>query len=258
MDFVTLHQCFKEESVDDPIIIEFLHNWLPKKVKYLANEVAVEMNTKLRNDDFEAITGKLIILIVEKIEEVEPGVPFRSWICQSTKWVTKNFIRKKKAILIDTSENNNSISNFCTEEELDDFMNEEHSLDSTMLIQFALEDFNMTIDQLSDKTRINIQTLKKIINGKMMPWKLTIEEVAQILHTLNISIDEFIKGLKNKTIIINSKDVNIDGIQLPRAKNMNKREQKKAMIDMEKQIMVQDEAEERDEFIQTLKNFVNR
>lgn len=110
MDFVTLHQCFREESVDDPILIEFLHNWLPKKVKYLANEVAVEMNSKLRNDDFEEITGKLVMVVFEKIQQIEPGIPFRSWICQAVKLLTRNFIRKKKAILVDTSENNNQIS----------------------------------------------------------------------------------------------------------------------------------------------------
>lgn len=109
MDFVTLHQCFKEESVDDPMLIEFLHNWLPIKVKYLANEVAIKMNTKLKNDDFEEITEQLIFLILDKINEIEPGVSFRSWICQAIKFRTRNFIRKKKAILVDTSENNNLI-----------------------------------------------------------------------------------------------------------------------------------------------------
>lgn len=110
MDFVTLHQCFKEESVDDPILIEFLHSWLPLKVKYLANEVATKMNTKMKNDDFEEITEQLIFVILEKINEIEPGIPFRSWVCQAIKFLTQNFIRKKKAILVDTSETNNVIS----------------------------------------------------------------------------------------------------------------------------------------------------
>lgn len=180
---------------------------------------------------------------------------------------SNSFIKKPKLVTIETvkeitnmtfEERKEHRTSFCLDEELHELMNQDYSLDSTMLIQFALEDFNMTIHQLSDKTRINEKLLKKIIDGKIMPWKLKVEEVAQIIRTLNIPIDEYIKGLKNKTIIIESKDINIDGIQLPRAKNMTKREQKKAMIDMEKQIMIQDEAEERDEFIQTLKSFVNR
>jgi RNA polymerase sigma-70 factor, ECF subfamily len=110
MDFITLHQCFREESVDDPILIEFLHGWLPNKVKYLANEVAISMNTKLKNDDYEELTGQLICIVYEKIEKIDPGISFRSWICKAIKFLTQNFIRKKKAILVDTSESNNLIS----------------------------------------------------------------------------------------------------------------------------------------------------
>lgn len=180
---------------------------------------------------------------------------------------SKNFIKKPRLVTIETLKEITNITNeerkehifsFCSEDELNELMKQDDSLDSTMLIQFALEDFNMTVEQLSDKTKIKVQILKQFIDGKMMPWKLKVDEIAQIIRILNISVDEFIKGLRNKTIIIDSKEINIEGIQLPRAKNMTKREQKKAMIDMEKQILLQDEAEEREEFIQTLKSLVNR
>jgi hypothetical protein len=177
------------------------------------------------------------------------------------------FIKRPKILTVENVKNisnmssehrKEQISTFCSEEELHELMNKDDSLDSTLLIEFALEDFNMSVDKLSDITRINVIILKKIINGKLMPWKLKVEEVAKIIQTLNISVEEYIKGLKNKTIVIDSKDISIEGIQLPRAKNMTRKEQKRAMIEMEKQIMIQDEAEERDMFIQTLKNFVNR
>ena len=106
MDFDILYLCFKENR-DDPVLKEFLHNWLPKKVSYLANEVA---NGRLRNSDFEEIKGKLIELIFEKIDRIEPGQSFRSWICKAIKFLTKNYIRKKKAELIDISEEDNKIS----------------------------------------------------------------------------------------------------------------------------------------------------
>lgn len=109
MDFNILHQCFQNESVNNSIFKEFLHKWLPNKVKYLAREVAVEMNTKLRNDDFEELTGQLIILIFDKIEKIEPGIPFRSWVCKAIKLQTRNFIRRKKPILVDTTDNSNPI-----------------------------------------------------------------------------------------------------------------------------------------------------
>lgn len=181
--------------------------------------------------------------------------------------ISKNFIKEPQLVTIETlkkistmksKERKEHISSFCTEEELHDLMEPSYSLDSTLLVQFALEDFDITIEQLSDKTKIKVKTLKQIIEGKMMPWKLKVEEIAQMIRTLNISVDEYTRGLKNKTIIVDSKDINIEGVQLPRAKNMTKSEQKKAMIDMEKQILLEDEAEERDEFIQTLKSFVNR
>lgn len=180
---------------------------------------------------------------------------------------SKNFSKKPQLFTIDnlkdyinmtTQERKEIVSSFCSEEEIDELMKKDYSLDSTMLIQFALEDFNMTIDQLSDKTRVKKETLKEIVTGKLLPWKLKVEEILQIIHTLNISIDEFVKGLQNKTIIVDSKDINISGIQLPRAKNMTKREQKRAMIDMEKQIIIQDEKREREKFIQALNSFVNR
>ncbi|RFB11460.1 hypothetical protein DZB84_20550 [Bacillus sp. HNG] len=180
---------------------------------------------------------------------------------------SKNFIKKPQLFTIDnlkdyinmtSQERKEIVSSFCSEEEINELMNKDYNLDSTMLIQFALEDFNMTIDQLSDKTRVKKETLKEIVTGKLLPWKLKVEEILQIIHTLNISIDEFVKGLKNKTIIVDPKDINISGIQLPRAKNMTKREQKRAMIDMEKQIIIQDEEREREKFIQTLNSFVNR
>ncbi|WP_047982119.1 RNA polymerase sigma factor [Ornithinibacillus contaminans] len=109
MDFNDLYHCFKKESFNDPILKSFLHHWLPKKVRYLANETAATMGTKLRNDDYEEITGQLILLVFEKIDKIEPGIPFRSWICQAIKFLAKNFIRKKKEALVDTTENNNPI-----------------------------------------------------------------------------------------------------------------------------------------------------
>jgi hypothetical protein len=150
------------------------------------------------------------------------------------------------------------IFSYCNENELEEFMNDEYRPDATMIIQFAIEDISISIEELSNRTQIRHDELKNLINGKRMPWKLDVNEIVNIVRTLNISIFDFIEAVKRKNIVINSKDINISGIHLPRAKNLSRREQKKAMIELERQIAIQDEIEERDHFIEELKNFVNR
>lgn len=183
---------------------------------------------------------------------------------------TNNFIKKPNLFTVENlkeiaemspEDRKESISTFCTIEELeelDSLTGDNSGLDISTLIQFAMEDAGFNIDQLSSKAKINKENLKELISGKKMPWKLELEEIIKLINTLHLSIDEFIQGTREKTIIINSRDINISGIQLPRANNITKREQKKAMIEMERQIIVQDELEEREEFIQTLKNLVSR
>jgi RNA polymerase sigma factor (sigma-70 family) len=109
LDFEILHNCFLGESNDERILKDFLHKWLPVKVKYLAGQEAQLKHTKLRNSEYEEITGKLIELIFERIQFINPGKPFRSWICKAIILQTRNYIRKKKEMIIDTSEENNMV-----------------------------------------------------------------------------------------------------------------------------------------------------
>ena len=167
-----------------------------------------------------------------------------------------------KIAKMSSKERRQSLLSWCSEEELDNLENEllkeEYSLDSTMLLQFALEDLGISVERLSEETRIDKKYLTDLLSGKLLPWKLKVDQVVTLLQILGISINEFTKGLRQKRIIVRNKDVNIEGVQLPRAKSLTKREQKRAMIEMEKQIMVHEEMEEREEFIQRLTSFVSR
>jgi hypothetical protein len=150
------------------------------------------------------------------------------------------------------------VYSYCDEKELTEFMNEEYKPDAAIILQFAIEDLSIGVEELSKKTKIKHDELKNLINGKKMPWKLKVEEIVNIINILDISTSDFIDAVKRKNIAINPKDLNISGIHLPRAKNLNKKEQKKAMLELERQIAIQDEIEERDHFIEELKCFVNR
>lgn len=109
-DFDYLHQCLLQQCFDDPIVKEFIYKWLPKKVKYLASQEAVKMNSRLNNDDFQDIAQHVAILMYNKLETINPGIPFRSWMCKAIQLATKNFIRKKnKEDSVDTTECNNLI-----------------------------------------------------------------------------------------------------------------------------------------------------
>ncbi|OLN21331.1 hypothetical protein BTO30_15585 [Domibacillus antri] len=110
-DFHSLHHCLKNQSVDEPIINEFLYVWLPNKVRYLANQEAIVMGEKLTNNDFEEIVQMVFLLIIEKIDQIVPGIPFRSWICRAIQLGTKNYVRKKrKEVSVDHTEDQNKIA----------------------------------------------------------------------------------------------------------------------------------------------------
>jgi RNA polymerase sigma factor (sigma-70 family) len=110
MDFEALHNCFSGKLDDEHIFKDFLHTWLPGKVKYLAGQEAQSMGAKLRNSEYEEITGMLIELIFDRIHHINPGISFRSWICKAIKFQTRNYIRKKKEIIVDTSEDDNKVA----------------------------------------------------------------------------------------------------------------------------------------------------
>ncbi|OLN21330.1 hypothetical protein BTO30_15580 [Domibacillus antri] len=164
----------------------------------------------------------------------------------------------KEIMNLNSTERKKTVDEFWDEEDIEDLSRYDYSPDSTMLIQFAVEEHCIKIENLSKKTKIQIDILKDLIKGKLMPWKLKAEEVLTLINILDIPCDDFIKGIVNKKITVSLKQLKISGMHLPRAKNLSQKEQKKAMIEMERQIAIQDEEEERDIFIQELKNLVNR
>ncbi|WP_047982118.1 hypothetical protein [Ornithinibacillus contaminans] len=182
---------------------------------------------------------------------------------------SKNFTKKPNLFTINnlkdianmsSKERKERILEFCTEEELnelDRLSTKNMNLDSSTIIEFAMDDMGLDSEHLSEKVKINSHTLKEILNGKIFPWKLEIDQVLNLLSTLNIPVNDFINGMREKSIIISNKDINISVPHLPRAKGLTKKQQYKAMVDMEKQILIQDEEKEREEFIQTLRKFVN-
>lgn len=175
---------------------------------------------------------------------------------KKTKTLTINDV--KELMKLSDKELTEAVDYHWKSEELKELEANSHLLDSTLLIQFALEDHKIQLEKLSKKSNISIDTLKSIIKGKIFPWKLRVEEIFSLISALEIPIDDFIEGLLNKEIFIESKQLQISGLHLPRAKNLSQVKQKEAMLEMERQIAIQDEEEERETFIQDLKNLVNR
>lgn len=151
-----------------------------------------------------------------------------------------------------------TIDSFWEEDDLYELDNEEYKPDSTILIQFAIEDLSLNAQDLSEKTKITLENIMGLLKGTILPWKIEVEKMYRLVSFLNIEPDEFIQGLKYKTIIIQNKDLNLNGLHLPRAKNLSEKEKKRALLEMEREIAIQDEKELRDQFIHDFNNFVSR
>lgn len=148
------------------------------------------------------------------------------------------------------------ISEMCSMYEFDGFMKSEFQPDSTLIIEFAMEDLNVSIQDISKKTSIDLDSIKKLFTGQLMPWRLELNQLFEFISFLNISKEDMIDAMRNQKITFKPNQLQFNGTHLPRAKGMSRSEAKKAMIQMEIQMAIQDEEQYREKFIQDFKNFV--
>ena len=82
------------------------------------------------------------------------------------------------------------------DEELPEFHLESYPLDCILLIQFALEDRQMSIKQLSAFADIKEDLIQQLFNQSLMPWELPDHSFIKLIQYLELDIQEVIEGLR--------------------------------------------------------------
>ncbi|WP_282937595.1 hypothetical protein [Paenibacillus sp. RC67] len=82
------------------------------------------------------------------------------------------------------------------DEDLLDFNLESYSFDCILLIQFALEDQNIDIKELSTYLEIIEDSIYQLLNNSIMPWELPESSFIRLIQYLNLEVNEVIEGLK--------------------------------------------------------------
>ncbi|WP_028551690.1 hypothetical protein [Paenibacillus sp. UNC451MF] len=73
---------------------------------------------------------------------------------------------------------------------------ESYTLDCILLIQFALEDQNININELSNHLEILEDSIYQLLNNSIMPWELPESSFIRLVQYLHLEVNEVIEGLK--------------------------------------------------------------